>query len=342
MGGGKGFAGGGGFERIVEICGKGQKPHVQSRHMGHPATARNAKEVYDASTYAKGESTMADTHNVFISWSGERSRLAAEALKGWLGTVLQNARPWMSTEIEKGSRSYEEIARALEGMKVGIICLTPENLTSEWLHFEAGALSKTLDPKTRVCTYLLADLESSTLKAPLAWFQWTRANKADTRKLIGTINKHLDATQVPEDKLDTIFEKMWPDLEQKLKALPIPSTAPPPRRGLDEIAADTLALVRSIVPAILETARETAIVREKRELDEQIRQAILNTNTLVTVSGASGGNLSPWLTVNAGTGEAASFRNFIIHDAKALPPELEVQEAEPPASPTDPTPKLKK
>jgi hypothetical protein len=36
---------------------------------------------------------MADTHNAFISWSGERSRLAAETLKDWLSTVLQNARP---------------------------------------------------------------------------------------------------------------------------------------------------------------------------------------------------------------------------------------------------------
>jgi len=137
---------------------------------------------------------MADTNNVFISWSGERSKRAAEALREWLGAVLQNARPWMSdTDIEKGSRSFDEIARALEGMKIGIICLTPENLTSEWLHYEAGALSKTVDPKTRVCTYLLADLESATLKPPLSWFQWTRANKSDTRKLIGTINKHLDA-----------------------------------------------------------------------------------------------------------------------------------------------------
>jgi len=46
---------------------------------------------------------MADTNNVFISWSGPRSKQAAEALREWLGNVLQNARPWMSaTDIEKG------------------------------------------------------------------------------------------------------------------------------------------------------------------------------------------------------------------------------------------------
>ena len=158
---------------------------------------------------------MTDTGNVFISWSGERSKRAAEALREWLGTVLQNARPWMSeTDIEKGSRGLDEIARALEGMKVGIICLTPENLTAEWILYEAGALSKTLDAKTRVCTYLLAGLESANLKAPLSLFQWTKANKDDTRKLIHTINKHLDATPVPDGRLDSTFEKGWPDLKR--------------------------------------------------------------------------------------------------------------------------------
>jgi hypothetical protein len=208
---------------------------------------------------------MAETNNVFISWSGERSRLAAEALKEWLGTVLQNARPWMSTEIEKGSRSYEEIARALEGMKVGIICLTPENLTSEWLHFEAGALSKTLDAKTRVCTYLLADLESATLKPPLAWFQWTKANKADTRKLIGTVNKHLDAAPLAESTLSATFEKWWPDLDEKLKALPAPSGTPPARRGTDEIVAEILEHTRMMIPAIAELSEEANYSRNKRE-----------------------------------------------------------------------------
>jgi len=216
---------------------------------------------------------MADAYNVFISWSGERSRLAAEVLKEWLSNVLQNARPWMSTEIEKGSRSFEEIARALEGMKVGILCLTPENLTLEWLHYEAGALSKTLDAKTRVCTYLLADLDSTTVKPPLSWFQWTKANKADTRKLIGTINKHLDAGPLPESKLDTTFEKWWPDLEHKLKALPPPSMAPPPRPSTDEMVAELLELTRGIVPAIREVAEDTNRNRNARFFADAVAAA---------------------------------------------------------------------
>ena len=83
---------------------------------------------------------MAEANNVFIRWSGPRSKSAAEALKDWLPTILQTARPWMSaTDIEKGTRWREEFAAALDTMKAGIICLTPENLAAEWLLFEAGA-----------------------------------------------------------------------------------------------------------------------------------------------------------------------------------------------------------
>ncbi len=99
-------------------------------------------------------------HNVFISWSGERSRHVPEALRAWLPMVLQASKPFMSKrDIDKGSRWHVELAKALEVTKVGIICLVPENQTASWLLFEAGALSKTVDRGTRVCTYLLAELK---------------------------------------------------------------------------------------------------------------------------------------------------------------------------------------
>lgn len=187
---------------------------------------------------------MADS-NVFISWSGPRSKSAAEVLKQWLPLVVPTANPWMSaTDIDKGTRWREEVSSALDTMKAGIICLTPENLTAEWLLFEAGALSKTRDPKTRVWTFLLAELKPQHVKEPLAMFQATLAEKEETRKLVHSVNKNLDAT-VPENRVNHLFDKLWPDLETELAAIPVPSGATPPKRPAEEMLAEILELTRA-------------------------------------------------------------------------------------------------
>lgn|SRR6185312_5100251 len=95
-------------------------------------------------------------HNIFVSWSGPRSKHVAKALNDWLPTVLQSARPWFSTlSIDKGGRPLEQIAKALDSIEVGISCLTPENLKPPWILYEGGALSKRIGEKSRLCTYLL-------------------------------------------------------------------------------------------------------------------------------------------------------------------------------------------
>lgn len=200
---------------------------------------------------------MADTHNVFISWSGDgsRSQGAALALREWLPRVLQAAKPWMSkSDIDKGTRGLEEVGAALEAMKSGIICLTPENLPAEWILFEAGALSKTRDAKTRVWTYLLGGLQAHEVKAPLGLFQATKAEKDDTRNLVHSINNNLETT-IADSVVDETFEKWWPDLEKKLLALPKPSGIVPPKRGTEEIVADILDLSRGMAAGLPQMLR---------------------------------------------------------------------------------------
>jgi hypothetical protein len=79
--------------------------------------------------------------NVFIGWSGERSRAVALALREWIPNVIQAANPWMSEEdISKGSTWTSELVVQLGQACFGIICVTPENREALWLAFEAGAL----------------------------------------------------------------------------------------------------------------------------------------------------------------------------------------------------------
>ena len=61
---------------------------------------------------------------VFLSWSGDRSRQVAAALREWIPLVLQHVEPWMSDhDIGAGDRWAVEIGKRLEENHFGIICL---------------------------------------------------------------------------------------------------------------------------------------------------------------------------------------------------------------------------
>jgi hypothetical protein len=146
---------------------------------------------------------------IFISWSGLRSRIIAEGLNTWLPKVIQAVKPFYSPEIEKGTKGITEINTTLEGTNFGIICLTPDNLDSTWIHYEAGALSKI--ENARIWT-LLHGLNHSDVAQPLAQFQHTLANKEDIYKLLDSINKKL-GEPLNIDVLKDSFERWWSDLE---------------------------------------------------------------------------------------------------------------------------------
>ncbi len=180
---------------------------------------------------------------VFISWSGETSRLVAQALREWLPQIIQAIKPWMSEEdINKGARWRSELTTELDKTSFGIFCLTKENLTAPWLLFEAGAVSKKVEASF-VCTYLI-DLTPGDVAEPLSQFQATVANKADTRKLLLTINKALKENALEEGQLNKAFEKWWPDLDEKLKSKPIPKTES--KRDPRELLEEILSTVREL------------------------------------------------------------------------------------------------
>jgi hypothetical protein len=167
-------------------------------------------------------------------------------LRGWLPKIVQAAKPWMSdTDIDKGARGFEELARALEDKKVGIICLTPESLNVPWLLFEAGALSKTIDDKTRLCTYLIGGLRPQDIKPPLGQFQATRAEREETRKLVHAVNKAVGEEPVPAADLDDLFDAMWPHVEKALKGLPPAPQGVQAKRPVEDMVAEILELVRA-------------------------------------------------------------------------------------------------
>jgi len=155
---------------------------------------------------------------VFISWSGPISRQVAEALRDWLPSVVQAIQPYFSPDdIAKGSRWSKEIAQELESSSVGLICLTRDNLDAPWILFEAGALSKNLD-RSRVCPILFG-VRPADVKEPLAQFQCAEFSKDEMKKVVTTVNSQLEAHKLLPRTLDTVFEKWWPDFDERVQQI---------------------------------------------------------------------------------------------------------------------------
>ena len=63
---------------------------------------------------------------IFLSFSGETSRLVALALHDWLRRVIQVAVPWISDrDIDSGATWTDVVAVNLRTSHMGIVCLTP-------------------------------------------------------------------------------------------------------------------------------------------------------------------------------------------------------------------------
>jgi hypothetical protein len=213
---------------------------------------------------------------VFLSWSGERSQAIAEGLRDWLPKVIQAVQPWMSAvDIERGARWSSDIAVELGQTSFGILCLTPENLDSSWIHFEAGALSKTLE-NAFVCPYLY-DLQPSDLKGPLVQFNAAKANKEDTQKLILTINASL-AEPLSEDVVCESCELWWPKLESTLNSIPETEAAGKKERPEREILEEILELVR-------QQARGTDVSQQARGAYNTSARPVFKVDYVCSVCG---------------------------------------------------------
>lgn len=180
---------------------------------------------------------------VFVSWSGSRSLHVAAALCELLPEVIADVAPWISAHnIDAGARWASELMNRLESSHFGIICLTPENLNTPWLLFEAGSLAKSV-AVARVVPYLIG-VSPEDVKFPLAQFQGVEANREGTRKLVDALNANLEE---PMDaaRLERMFQRWWPDFEQRLAQAPAASSAPPTVRSDRELLTEILALLRA-------------------------------------------------------------------------------------------------
>lgn len=183
---------------------------------------------------------------IFISWSGEKSRQIGEAFRHWLPEVIQSVRPYFTPDdVAKGQRWAAEIAENLHNSKFGLFCLTAENLAAPWLLFEAGAVSKD-SQNGKVCP-LLFGVDPAQLAGPLLQFQATPYSRGEVFKFMKAVNSE---TNIPlnEFQLERAFDRCWGELDEKVRAIlgsSVQDQTPSPR-SLQDMVEETLGIVRAI------------------------------------------------------------------------------------------------
>jgi hypothetical protein len=188
---------------------------------------------------------------VFISWSGARSRIVAEALRGWLPNVINAVEPFVSEEdIDKGAIGTEVIARQLRDSAFGIVCLTRDNQTRPWINYEAGALSKVVgDNEARVATVLIDIASPAGVTGPLSAFQATQVHdRGQMKQLVRSLAKAAGDARSKET-LDDLVDLIWESFasivtEERLAASGEASTAP--TRKPEDMFGELLTLMRQV------------------------------------------------------------------------------------------------
>lgn len=177
---------------------------------------------------------------IFIGWSGERSKYIAGILEKWMPKIIQQIDIWYSEDIPRGRPWFDKIINELKDANFGIVCLTPENVNSKWLHFEAGAIQK-----QGVVFTLLYDLKIGDIKFPLVGFQSTKFEKDSFKSLINDINGMLKE-KIDDTTLNYCFETVWQDIEKEMKKIPPPKKKEPKRDATEEKFDVILAALRNL------------------------------------------------------------------------------------------------
>lgn len=191
---------------------------------------------------------------VFISWSGERSKKIANAIHQWLPMVLQYVDPFISDkDIAAGDRWAQTISLELEASNFGIICITPENVNSEWVLFESGALSKSmLDGKV---VPLLFGLELSDLSGPLAQFQAQKLEESGISELVRSINKVAEKPAT-SNIIDMLVPSLWPKLNEVLANISKKAPSEKHKRAPHEVLEELVTSVRGLNNRLMESGAD--------------------------------------------------------------------------------------
>lgn len=153
---------------------------------------------------------------IFISWSGDASKVVASALHEAIGEVFNDVDPWMSAEdIKPGQQWFPELMTTLQDTRFAIACLTRSNLSAPWVLFEAGAVSGHFGAMK--LAPLLLEGAIKDLADPLGSFNGVTFDKGGVGALFKSINESLPKP-LTKTALGASVEAVWPGLQKAAQA----------------------------------------------------------------------------------------------------------------------------
>jgi hypothetical protein len=211
--------------------------------------------------------------DVFISWSGDKSREVAKVIEKYLPAIVNDAKPWLSyKDIRVGARWSNEIASKLESAQIGITCLTSENQHEPWILFEAGAIAKLTEIGRAMV--LRIDLSTTDVTGPLGQFQSVGLDEEGVYSLVSSVNA-AGSKPVAEETLKLAFQALWPQMKEQLSKLPSDTAMATPARTEKDMLEEILGLMRDQVrfPSRPEELQKIlAEMNERRHYDDARQQ----------------------------------------------------------------------
>jgi hypothetical protein len=153
---------------------------------------------------------------IFISWSGENSKIIAREIKIILEDVIFKGRGLncfvSDVDIASGADWWNKIKGELMTCKLGILCVTKENVKAPWLYYESGAMVARNVPTIP----LLINCSDSALDgSPLKSKQCVDFyDQIKFIRMIRDINNQFDL--LPPDQMDAIAKDGYEKLKLKL------------------------------------------------------------------------------------------------------------------------------
>lgn len=158
-------------------------------------------------------------NKIFISWSGDSSQEIAIQLKKCLEEEIFSGTDLTCfvsvVGISSGANWWNKIKKELKKCKLGILCITDENIKAPWIYFEAGAMTARSVPTIPIlfCCNLKA-LDGSPIKANQG-IEFHK--KCQFLKMINDINKDMELLSISSSQLEVISNEAYNKLEEILK-----------------------------------------------------------------------------------------------------------------------------